>query len=131
MLWDAGTEADQEPGLGADQAPRQAGADTGADDPDNTVRLAEDTFGNLPAASDVIRATIHPTGPSSFLVRIENVSDGTTLATSDGMTHPVPLAPGVFAVHTGSSVLWEPCSSSWPRSSPRPSCPPVRLWTAG
>ena len=28
-LWDAGTEVNQEPGLGADQAPRQAGPNTG------------------------------------------------------------------------------------------------------
>ncbi|MDH5761300.1 MAG: spondin domain-containing protein, partial [Gemmatimonadota bacterium] len=30
LLWDAGTEANQEPGLGADQAPRQASPNTGA-----------------------------------------------------------------------------------------------------
>lgn len=30
-LWDAGTEVDQPLGVGADQAPRQAGPDTGAD----------------------------------------------------------------------------------------------------
>lgn len=30
MLWDAGTEVNQEPGMGPDQAPRQAGPDTGA-----------------------------------------------------------------------------------------------------
>lgn len=30
MLWDAGTEVNQQPGVGPDQAPRQAGPDTGA-----------------------------------------------------------------------------------------------------
>ena len=29
-LWDAGTEVNQEPGAGADQAPRQSGPNTGA-----------------------------------------------------------------------------------------------------
>ena len=29
-LWDAGTEVNQQPGSGADQAPRQSGPDTGA-----------------------------------------------------------------------------------------------------
>ena len=31
LLWDAGTEVDEEPGTGANQAPRQMGPDTGAD----------------------------------------------------------------------------------------------------
>jgi hypothetical protein len=31
-LWDAGTEVNQEPGVGADQAPRQAGPDTGTNE---------------------------------------------------------------------------------------------------
>ena len=35
---DAGTEIDQAPGVGVDQAPRQAGPDTGALDPDPTIR---------------------------------------------------------------------------------------------
>jgi hypothetical protein len=39
LLWDAGTEADQTPGEGADQAPRQAGPDTGDVDPDPTLRV--------------------------------------------------------------------------------------------
>ena len=41
-VWDAGTEVDQEPGVGEDQAPRQAGPNTGDADPDATVRLVED-----------------------------------------------------------------------------------------
>ncbi len=31
-LWDAGTEVNQAPGIGVDQAPRQAGPDIGADE---------------------------------------------------------------------------------------------------
>ncbi len=37
-LYDSGTEVDQAVGFGADQAPRQAGPDSGAADPDSTVR---------------------------------------------------------------------------------------------
>jgi hypothetical protein len=105
-LWDAGSEEDQEPGLGADQAPRQAGPDTGADDDDTTVRLASDDWGNIPAMTDVVRVTLNPTGDTSFRVLIENVSDATTLTTSDAMTHPVPLAPGVWVVHTADDPLF-------------------------
>ena len=37
-LFDAGTEVDQEVGFGADQAPRQGAANTGAADPDTSIR---------------------------------------------------------------------------------------------
>ena len=66
-LWDAGTEANQEPGLGADQAPRQSAGNTGAADSDSNVRRADDTFGNLPAVSDVIRVIAPPAGQSIIL----------------------------------------------------------------
>jgi hypothetical protein len=105
-LWDAGTEADGEPGLGPDQAPRQGGADVGAADPDPTVRLAQDAFGNLPSVNAVLRVTLTSDGPTSWTARIENVSDATTLSTSDGGTHPVPLAPGVFVVHSNMDPLF-------------------------
>jgi hypothetical protein len=41
FLWDAGTEADQTPGEGPDQAPRQAGSNTGEDE-NGTVELVEE-----------------------------------------------------------------------------------------
>ena len=37
-LFDVGTEIDEEVGSGANQAPRQSSPDSGADDPDNTIR---------------------------------------------------------------------------------------------
>jgi hypothetical protein len=106
MLWDSGHEVNQEPGLGADQAPRQSGPNTGAVDADNTVRLAPDAFGNLPAVSDVIRVTLTATGATSFTVRIENVSTSMTLMTSDMATHAVPMAPGVWVVHTQDAPIF-------------------------
>jgi len=105
-LWDAGTEVDQEPGLGADQVQRQAGPNTGAADPDNTVRLASDDFQNLPDPSDVLQVTVTPTSETGFVVRIENVSTETTLTTSDGNTQAVPLSPGVWVVHAIESPLY-------------------------
>ena len=41
VLIDAATEADQPVGEGADQAPRQAGPNTGADDENSDVRIVE------------------------------------------------------------------------------------------
>jgi hypothetical protein len=63
MLWDAGTEVNEEPGAGPNQAPRQSGADTG-DDENATVRpisAVDDGFG-YPSVTDVISVTVTPTG---------------------------------------------------------------------
>lgn len=106
LLWDAGTEANQEPGLGSDQAPRQSGPDVGADDPDPTVRIAEDEYDNLPPITEVIQVTITSLGETRFELRIENVGDATTLMTSDGGAHPAPVSPGVWVVHSGTAPLF-------------------------
>lgn len=103
QLWDAGTEVDQEPGVGADQAPRQGGADTGDDDPDDTVRLAEDASGNIDPVDEVIEVTLSYDGDQMFTLRIENVSSD--MSTSAGNV-PVLIAPGVFAVSGASAVLF-------------------------
>lgn len=57
-LWDAGTEVNEEPGLGANQAPRQSGPNTGAAEK-GVVRLAKDQF-KYPATAQVIRVTVTP-----------------------------------------------------------------------
>jgi hypothetical protein len=56
ILWDAGTEVDQEPGIGSDQGPRQKAPDTGQ--PENgVVRKVQDgkAYSN---ASEIMRVTI-------------------------------------------------------------------------
>ena len=105
QLWDAGTEIDQEPGEGEDQ-PLQGGANTGAADPDSTVRLAEDTWGTLPDVDSVIRVTVDSIGPAMFRVSIENVSKDHTLVTVRGLCLEVPIAPGVFVIHYGDEPLF-------------------------
>jgi len=57
-LWDAGTEVNQAPGIGADQAPRQAGPNTGAAE-GGVVQPVSDSF-SYPATADIIRVTITP-----------------------------------------------------------------------
>ncbi len=98
-LYDSGTETDEVPGEGVNQAPRQSGANTGDADPNNTVRLVDDT--SLPSIADVIQVTLSSTSSNGFRVRIENVSTSSTLQTSNGGV-AVPLAPGVWAVHSDS-----------------------------
>lgn len=62
-IWDAGTEVNQEIGLGPDQPTRQSGPDTGVLDPNNLVRLIPNLEGglaNLPPDNQVIQVTITP-----------------------------------------------------------------------
>ena len=60
-LWDAGTEVNEEPGFGPNQAPRQAAPNTGHSER-NAVRRIEDVRDGFsyPAVEQVIRVTITP-----------------------------------------------------------------------
>lgn len=105
-LWDAGTELNQEPGLGADQAPRQGGAGAGAADTNTNVRMADDEFGNLPAVQDAIQVTLLHMGGTEFKVRVANTAADDALQTSTGGMPPVVLAPGVWTVGGGADALF-------------------------
>ncbi|MFB6146543.1 MAG: spondin domain-containing protein [Halobacteriaceae archaeon] len=56
-LWDAGTEVNQPPGEGGDQAPRQSGTDTGT--PEGVVRTVADGY-TYPDVSEVLSVTVRP-----------------------------------------------------------------------
>ncbi len=81
-LWDAGTEVNQPIGQGDEQAPRQAGPNTGADEM-GVVQLVSDLDDGLayPAASDIIAVSLHAGEMGQFTVRIENVSGNSMFAT--------------------------------------------------
>jgi hypothetical protein len=59
MLWDAGTEVNEEAGLGPNQAPRQPAQNTGPNE-NGAVRLVRDRF-QYPAVARVIKVMITPT----------------------------------------------------------------------
>ena len=103
-LWDAGTEVNQEPGEGPDQAPRQTAPDTGEDEND-MVRLVDDGY-DYPATEDVLRVSLTPETETSFHVSIENLSTDETLMTSTGAMLPVLLSPGVWVIHTDAAPLF-------------------------
>ena len=56
LLWDAGTEVNQAPGIGDEQAPRQKMANTGTTE-NGVVTLVKDGF-KYPNTKDVLRVTI-------------------------------------------------------------------------
>lgn len=108
-LYDAGTEADQEPGTGGDQAPRQSGFDTGADENGTITRIEntdsdavlEDSGFEYPAVDQGIEVTISSqtdaaSGGIKFTVNIENESDETGAKVNGA---PVVLSPGTYAAH--------------------------------
>lgn len=88
LLWDAGTEVNEEPGVGANQPPRQSGPNTGPAE-NGTVRRISDVMDGFtyPSVSSTITTTLSYNGNNSFTLLIENLAGSTT-----------PLAPGVFAV---------------------------------
>ncbi|MBD3237584.1 MAG: hypothetical protein GF330_12835 [Candidatus Eisenbacteria bacterium] len=89
LLWDAGTEINEEPGTGPNQAPRQAGPDTGPEE--GVVQPVQDDW-TYPDKDDVlsVMVTSELEGDSaSFTVRIEVAAMSST-----------PLAPGVWVAHT-------------------------------
>jgi hypothetical protein len=66
ILWDAGTEVNQEPGVGPDQGPRQKTPNTGEAE-NGVVRNAKDVkYGSVHSKpSAVMRVTIKPITPAS------------------------------------------------------------------
>jgi hypothetical protein len=58
VLWDAGTEVNQEPGIGPDQAPRQKAPNTGRAE-SKSIAPVKDQFA-YPKTSEVLRVTITP-----------------------------------------------------------------------
>jgi len=107
MFWDAGTEVNEEPGVGPNQAPRQAGPNTGPDE--NGVVQLVSTNGDgyaYPEVEEVIKVTLTPMDNFIFKVRIENVSEENTLMTDMGNA-VIPLSPGVWVIHSSSSPLFK------------------------
>jgi hypothetical protein len=59
-LWDAGTEVNEEPGLGPNQAPRQKSPDAGTAEKQSIAHV-RDRY-NYPSIGQVLRVTITPSG---------------------------------------------------------------------
>lgn len=70
QLWDAGTEVNQAPGIGPDQAPRQKMKNTGTAE-NGVVHLVNDGF-SYPNIKDVLRITITPVGGTAKSKKARN-----------------------------------------------------------
>lgn len=100
-VWDAGTEADQVPGAGSFQPMRQAAANTGPADADDTVRRALDTTNDLsgPRAGGLARVRVTSLGGARFQIEVQNTSDQTDYAAL--------LTPVAWSLGDGQSGLFQ------------------------
>jgi hypothetical protein len=100
-LWDAGTEINQELGVGDATCGNQPTRDFGAPDPDSRVRKVTETMvggSPVPAIGAMIRVTLAKgTQADGFVLRIENVSNEQTLQTSQG-PKSIRISPVAWAV---------------------------------
>jgi len=96
-LWDAGTEVNEAPGEGANQAPRQSGPDTG-DTENGVVQLVSATNDGFtyPATNESIRVSLTHDGGTLFTLTIDNISSGSAI--------PSPLAPGVWVINSANQT---------------------------
>ncbi len=99
QLWDAGTEVNEEPGVGPNQAPRQSGPNTGPTE-NGVVQLVNDGY-IYDDVDEIVEVTLTSNygSASGFKVVIKNIS-GTSIL-------PSPFAPGVYVVHTAPAPLFE------------------------
>lgn len=111
-LYDAGSEIDEEPAVGASTGPKQGEPTAGAADPvgfvralQNPIYLSDGSTFSLPELSDVLHVTIAPVGERTFRLRIENVSAEGALVTSEG-ARDIGLSPGVWVMHTTTDPLF-------------------------
>ncbi|EPR69573.1 spondin domain-containing protein [Cyclobacterium qasimii] len=93
-LWDAGTEVNEEPGMGTNQPLRQSAANTGTAE-SNPVKLVDDGF-TYPTTNDVLMVEIEHDGGTMFTVTLSNVSNSASLTS--------PLAPGVWVIHSSDQM---------------------------
>jgi len=96
ILWDAGTEVNEEPGVGENQPMNQSGPNTGIDE-NGVIHLVNDGF-TYPSTETITNISLAHNGGTMFTVTINNVSDTSTL--------PSPLAPGVWTIHGEQSKLF-------------------------
>ncbi|SNZ00927.1 spondin domain-containing protein [Flagellimonas pacifica] len=96
-LWDAGTEVNEEPGVGPNQAPRQAGPNTGTDE-NGTVELIENISDGYtyPAVSETIKVKLEHDGGTQFTLTIYNISNTCSI--------PTPFAPGAWVINSAAQT---------------------------
>ena len=106
-LWDAGTEVNEEPGVGPNTVTKQGDVNTGPDENGNVTDIKDATDGvmfDYPAVADLIKVTVTHTSGTEFMISLEDLSTA-SLSTSMGDI-PAPMSPGVWVVNNGTDPLY-------------------------
>lgn len=99
-LWNAGTEIDQAPGQGPDQAPRQSAPGRGA--AEGVVRPFSDSTRALPIATQLVSVDVEDSA-EGYQITVQNTS-------GQSRSLITPISPVFWAVHTRDFSLLEPNS---------------------
>lgn len=105
-LWDAGTEVNEEPKVGANTVSKQVAPNTGPAEGGDVVLISvtDDAF-DYPTVSEVMTVEVTHMSGTEFKVTLENVSSNMALQTSEG-DFAAPFSPGVWVVHNGTNPLF-------------------------
>ena len=96
-LWDVGSEANEPPGAGPNQAPRQGGPNTGG--AEGVVRRFAGSTHALPLPAALIGVDVTESGGTyTFTLTNTAPTSGTLLS---------PFSPGVYALHPSSASIFE------------------------
>jgi spondin N len=102
IVWDAGTETNEVPGVGANIQSRQLVDDIGDADSDATIRAYSEAFNDLagPSVGGLLEVTVvEGENEGEFDVTIENTSGNTAF--------PAVFSPVLWAVHDDSVSLFD------------------------
>lgn len=102
VIWDAGTEANEVPGVGPNQVLRQSAPNSGPVDPIPGVHLYRDSTNDLAGPNAGGFGEIHVTNsgtPGHFDVTLVNTSGNTV--------YPGALTPVAWAIHNGETQLFD------------------------
>lgn len=101
-VWDAGTEANETPGVGLNQVMQQSGPNVGPADPDNTVRRYADFTNDLdgPQAGGFVDISVSSLKGGELRIRIQN--------TSDAIPYTGIITPVAWAIHNSNVELFTP-----------------------
>lgn len=96
-LWDAGTEINEAPGEGPNQAPRQTGANTGEIE-NGLVQLIENVQDGFtyPQVNEMVEVSLTHDGGTMFTLTINNISGNSAI--------PSPFAPGVWVINSANQT---------------------------
>ena len=100
-LWDAGTEVNEEPGTGPNQAPRQSGPNTGTDENGNVILVSQSGDGfTYPQVNELIEVELEalPDSETGFRVILRNISGSASL--------PTPFAGLAWVIHTEDGPIF-------------------------